>query len=48
MNIPEVQEGMKKLGFSSPYLGQTLGSRAPDTMAAKPEAAGLQVVPTVH
>src|SRR5258708_39752224 len=29
MNIPEVQDGMKKLGFSSPYFTQTLGARIP-------------------
>jgi hypothetical protein len=27
MNIPEVQDGMKKLGFDSPYFTQTLGAR---------------------
>jgi hypothetical protein len=29
MNIPEVQEGMKKLGFDSPYFAQRLGVRMP-------------------
>jgi hypothetical protein len=30
MNIPEIQEGMKKLGFNSPYFTQKLGVRIPE------------------
>jgi hypothetical protein len=30
MNIPEVQEGMKKLSFKSPYFVQKLGARTPE------------------
>ena len=30
MNIPEVQGGMKKLGFASPYFTQRLGARMPE------------------
>ena len=30
MNIPEVQDGMKKLGFNSPYFTQRLGVRMPE------------------
>jgi hypothetical protein len=30
MNIPEIQDGMKKLGFSSPYFMQRLGVRLPE------------------
>ena len=30
MNIPEIQHGMKQLGFDSPYFTQRLGSRIPE------------------
>jgi hypothetical protein len=30
MNIPEIQSGMKELGFNSPYFTQRLGVRTPD------------------
>jgi len=30
MNIPEIQYGMKQLGFDSPYFTQKLGSRTPE------------------
>jgi hypothetical protein len=30
MNIPEVQDGMKKLGFKSPYFVQKVGARMPE------------------
>jgi hypothetical protein len=30
MNIPEIQHGMKQLGFDSPYFTQRLGSRMPE------------------
>jgi hypothetical protein len=30
MNIPEIQRGMKTLGFDSPYFTQRLGSRMPE------------------
>ena len=30
MNIPEIQRGMKVLGFDSPYFTQRLGSRVPE------------------
>jgi hypothetical protein len=30
MNIPEIQYGMKQLGFDSPYFTQRLGSRMPE------------------
>jgi hypothetical protein len=30
MNIPEVQDGMKRLGFKSPYFTQKLGARMPE------------------
>jgi hypothetical protein len=30
MNIPEIQNGMKQLGFDSPYFAQRLGSRMPE------------------
>jgi hypothetical protein len=30
MNIPEIQEGMKQLGFDSPYFTQRLGNRMPE------------------
>jgi hypothetical protein len=30
MNIPEIQRGMKALGFDSPYFTQRLGSRVPE------------------
>jgi hypothetical protein len=30
MNIPEIQDGMKTLGFNSSYFTQRLGARMPD------------------
>jgi hypothetical protein len=30
MNIPEVQDGLKKLGFKSPYFVQKVGARMPE------------------
>jgi hypothetical protein len=30
MNIPEVQDGLQKLGFKSPYFVQKLGARMPE------------------
>jgi len=48
MNIPEVQDGMKKLGFKSPYFTQTVGARMPNKIDAAPEAAALPSTPTVH
>jgi hypothetical protein len=30
MNIPEIQRGMRELGFDSPYFSQRLGNRVPE------------------
>jgi hypothetical protein len=30
MSIPEIQDGMRKLGFNSAYFNQRLGARIPD------------------
>jgi hypothetical protein len=42
MNIPEIQRGMKALGFDSPYFTQRLGSRTfenrDNATVAPPEA----------
>jgi hypothetical protein len=30
MNIPEIQRGMRELGFDSPYFIQRVGDRTPE------------------